>query len=42
MSPPGTVAALERSDNVANRSHAFAVLKRGYHHRDTRASRPWV
>jgi len=24
------VAALERSDNVADRSHAFAVLKRGY------------
>jgi len=23
------VAALERSDNVADRSHAFAVLKRG-------------
>jgi len=23
-------AALERSDNVANRGHAFAVLKRGY------------
>jgi hypothetical protein len=23
-------AALERSDNVADRSHAFAVLKRGY------------
>ena len=26
----GNVAALERSDNVADRSHAFAVLKRGY------------
>jgi len=24
------VAALERSDNVADSSHAFAVLKRGY------------
>jgi hypothetical protein len=24
------VAALERSDNVADRGHAFAVLKRGY------------
>jgi hypothetical protein len=24
------VAALERSDNVADRDHAFAVLKRGY------------
>ena len=24
------VAELERSDNVADRSHAFAVLKRGY------------
>jgi hypothetical protein len=23
-------AALERSDNVANLGHAFAVLKRGY------------
>ena len=27
---PWNVAALERSDNVADRSHAFAVLKRGY------------
>ena len=26
----GNVAALERSDNVAGRSHAFAALKRGY------------
>ena len=26
----GDVAALERSDNVADRDHAFAVLKRGY------------
>jgi len=25
-----SVAALARSDNVADRSHAFAVLKRGY------------
>jgi len=25
-----SVAALERSDNVANRGHAFAALKRGY------------
>jgi hypothetical protein len=25
-----TVAALERSDNVANPGHAFAGLKRGY------------
>ena len=25
-----SVAALERSDNVANRNHAFAVLKRRY------------
>ena len=24
------VAALERSDNVADRGHAFALLKRGY------------
>ena len=24
------VAAVERSDNVADRSHAFALLKRGY------------
>ena len=24
------VAALERSDNVADRDHAFAMLKRGY------------
>ena len=24
------VAALERSDNVVNQGHAFAVLKRGY------------
>ena len=24
------VAALERSDNVADRGHAFAMLKRGY------------
>jgi hypothetical protein len=28
------VAALERSDNVADRGHAFAVLKRGYTHRE--------
>jgi hypothetical protein len=28
------VAALERSDNVANRGHAFSVLKRGYFHRE--------
>ena len=27
---PCIVAALERSDNVADRSHAFAVLKRGH------------
>ena len=26
------VAALERSDNVADRGHAFAELKRGYTH----------
>ena len=26
----GNVAALERSDNVAHRGHAFALLKRGY------------
>ena len=26
----GNVAALERSDNVAGRGHAFAGLKRGY------------
>ena len=26
----GNVAALERSDNVADRGHAFAELKRGY------------
>jgi len=30
------VAALERSDNVADRSHAFAVLKRGYTRRQRR------
>ena len=29
------VAALERSDNVANRGHAFAVLKRGYTRRQS-------
>jgi len=27
---PLHVAALERSDNVADLDHAFAVLKRGY------------
>jgi hypothetical protein len=31
--PKLNVAALERSDNVADRDHAFAELKRGYPHR---------
>jgi hypothetical protein len=29
-----SVAALERSDNVADSDHAFAVLKRGYARRE--------
>ena len=40
------VAALERSDNVAARDHAFAVRKRGYPHRvvivqETELRRTW-
>jgi hypothetical protein len=33
------VAALERSDNVADRCHAFAGLKRGYTQNTVRAQR---
>jgi len=33
------VAALERSDNVAERGHAFAGLKRGYTRRNQSVGR---